>query len=192
MARVSQEVLNRYRFVGEYDKCYYCGSPPTAFETTPHHSVISDPEYAEAIETMEWVKVRVCTSCNQRIWYANVALTHSAKREGARKGLMSLEAKERLCQGRKWLRMKDESAFKLSGDGRQIIPAGYFRHDDGRIFIGPDEWTEEELMAIQGPMAMKMVGLPAERIADCFYALVVADQVAQVINVEKARKLLKV
>lgn len=187
MARISQTILNLYKLQGPYESCYFCGSPPTGFDTTPHHSAIK-----QAPDSMELVKVRVCTSCSQRIWYANVCLDNSSKREGAGKGLMTLEAKERLCSTKKWSRLRDENAsFTIGEEGRMIVPKGYLRHEDGRIFVGPDEWTHEELMALQGPMALRALNLPNEVVQECFIAMIVADEATQCINPEKARRLLR-
>ena len=172
--------------MGDESTCFFCGAPKKGFDTTPHRSVMD-----RAPESMERIKVAVCTSCSQRIHYANIVLDHSEKREGAPAGMMTLEAKRRLCQAARWARVVEgqKPSFVMKSD--MVVPSSTTVDGDS-VYVGGVKWSTEELRAMQGPMAMKMVGVNREMVAECFWALVVADEATQIIDVEKCKAILEI
>lgn len=186
MARMSQAVLSAFKLVGSEDACYFCGAPKKGYDTTPHRSVMNS-----APQSMERVRVAVCTSCAQRIHYANMVLEHSEKREGAPLGMMSFEAKARLCEGGKWSRPNQAQRPKFVMHDGMVIPSST-TVDGESVYVGGVPWTWPELMALQGPMALKMVGVKPELVAECFWSLVVADEATKVIQTDKAMALLEI
>lgn len=184
MSRMADNSLVAFQMLGSRSECYYCGAPKKGYDTTPHRSVME-----QAPESMERVVTAVCTSCAQRIHYANMVLDHSTKREGADRGMMSFDAKKRLCQAARWSRVGEGQRPAFVFNQGLVVPSS-MTMDDGVIYVDGVLWSMSELRAMQGPLALKMIGSPMDVIAECFWSLVVADEVSKDIDVEKCKAIL--
>jgi hypothetical protein len=186
MGRMSDEDKSQFKLLGTGNDCYFCGGEKKGYDTTPHRSMLD-----RAPESMERVRVAVCAKCGQRIHYANIVLNHATKREGAPLGLMTLEAKTRLCSNMPWQRSKGGTPkFVLQEDG--LIVPGLTTVDGDTFYVDGKVWSLAEMRSVQGPMALRMVGANTSLVEECFWSLVVADEATKVIDVDKCKAILEI
>ena len=186
MARIAYEVQRQYKPIDvDPNWCIHCGAVAKHTDFTPH------PTFLNLAPDIPRTSSRCCGPCYQRIYYANVVLEHASRREGAGQGLMTDEAKRRLCGGVKWARTTDVEAgkFIMGFQGRMVVPSS-LRVDGEDIFVDGLRWTMAELHALQGPMALRMAGASDEVVTAWLWIAVVSDEMEKAIDVERAIDLL--
>lgn len=186
VARIPYEVQMQYKPIDVDPRvCIHCGAEAKHTDFTPY------PKFMNDAPEMPKTSSRCCGPCYQRIYYANVALEHAGRREGAGQGLMTDEAKRRLCGGLKWARTAEVETgkFIMGFQGRMVVPSS-IRVDGEDIFVEGLRWTFAELVALQGPMALRMVGASEDMVTAWFWIAVMSDEVEKCIDVDRAMDVL--
>lgn len=188
MPRVAHHVMQGYHLINaDSSMCHYCGSPAVATDFTPHPSAL--PRAGDMPKTM----ARVCRTCYNRIYYANVGQLDDSRRCGAALGLMTDKDKVELCQSPNRTRTKDlvSTSFMKGFDGTLVVPTR-LRIQEDFMYVDGIPWSMAELRALQGPMALRMANMPETIVAECFWTILIADEQTKTIDIQKSMTMLNI
>lgn len=154
MARVSNAVKAKYDLLNEDPNvCYYCCSSEAIMDDlSPHPSAT---EFDKSAFPEKWTRARVCRPCWSRIYFMNIV---NGGGPGIRKGAMTVEQKRELIQ--KNSRPTQKGAFVIGFGNTLIVPPGMLQIDEHRYGLGSETFYREEILELQGAMAIKTLGLP--------------------------------
>lgn len=189
MGRLSNVVIEQYPTTGTQDVCEFCGGEAKMWELTPHPR--ASAEHVAAFQG-EKCKVRVCEPCWAKVHRVN--WIERGERYGVERGCLTLTQKRHLCTGQGSIgSVVKDSRFVMGFSDMMIVPNGTMRDtaDPTIFFQGSTKWTVDEIMALQGPMALRMVGAPTEAVAKCFWMLV-NDPSGDLFDLEKYVAILEI
>ena len=190
MARLSQSVKAQYTMLGEVpNDCYYCKAPSKLTDTTPNHRA---SEEDKAAFPDQWSITYVCSTCWNRINNAN--WTNEGRHFGVAKGCMTLAQKRALCGAKDVREAYVGAKFRLGFNGRLVIPTGIMQDGSRQdlFYLEDQAWELEELLKIQGPMALRAIGAPTGIVAECFWDIERSDHSGLLANPYKFTQLLDI
>lgn len=189
MGRLAKNVLDRYE-ISNSDGCAYCGaSKSSMWDLTPHHNA-SDEDKAAFPHTR--TRAHICETCWGKVHRAN--WIERGERFGVARGCMTVDQKKALCTGGSISQaMIRGDRFVVGYGGQLIVPNGLLRDTDDEtlFFLQGQKWTREELDLLQGPMALRLLGMPTPTVAVTFYTILSNDLEGALHDVPKYLDLLE-
>lgn len=169
MPKLTKESRAKYRMLvrdGASDlECYYCGEAGGMEDLTPSPS--APPMWADAFPD-EWTRTNTCNKCWRKIYTANVA--NAGARFNAQKGCMTVAQKAALIGGRNAKQSIDDSInrFTIGFDPKIVAPVGLLQSGPDTFMYGATTLQREEVMLLQGALALRMIGAPQNLVEQSF------------------------
>lgn len=189
MGRLAKNVLDQYRIVNS-EGCGYCGAEKSyMWDLTPHQRASDDDKRSFP---HDWTRVHICESCWNKVHRFN--WVERAEKYGVARGCMTLEQKKALCTGASSVTAIRGAKFLVGFSGQLIVPNGIMRDtsDDTLFFLQGQRWSMDELLELQGPMALRMAGMPTNVVGRAFFSILSGDSEGNLHDVPKYLDLLEI
>lgn len=157
MARLSNADKEKYKALGGEDTCFFCARPAVMWDFTP--SPKANPMFADMFEG-EKVRVKCCDSCWRKIYTANIA--KGGINYGVQRGMMTLEHKKHLLSPKGTVPdlVVEKPPYVIAQDPVMILPTDMLIMDDTKFLWHDKMIYRDEMICLQGAMALRMMGLP--------------------------------
>lgn len=164
MSRISQAEKAKYtRLDPDSEVCFYCGASASMDDLSPSSGA------SEAHKTWfkdTWTIVRVCRGCWGRIYTANIA--DGGSKFSVSKGCMTIDQKRALVGGNRMAVSELSANFVYSEPYKLVVASGTLKMDDKTFIWNTATFYIEEMIALQGCMAVQLVGLPVDVVEATF------------------------
>lgn len=161
MARITNGTRSFYKMLvrdeADESQCYYCGQPGGCEDFTPAPGAT---DFGRSTFTGEWTRTNTCLRCWKKIYTANIA--NAGGKFGVQKGCMSVLQKEALLGAPGVVRSIEQSVTKyhIGFDPKIVAPAGLLQSGSEAFMYGTTMLHREEVMLLQGALALRMIGAP--------------------------------
>lgn len=186
MSRISNTEKAKYtRLDPESEVCFYCGTLASMDDLSPSSgaSVASKQLFRD-----QWTIVRVCRGCWGRIYTVNIA--EGGVKFSVAKGCMTTVQKRALISGNKASFDSLSANFVYSPVYGLIVASDTLKMDDKRFVWGTATFYIEEMIALQGSMAVQLVGLPVN-IVEATFAGAMASGFLEIEREAEYRSMLR-
>lgn len=159
MPRISDAARKAYKLLiregSTEEQCYYCGELAGMEDFTPA-TTVSEADRARFTEEM--TRCKTCHKCWKRIYTVNIAERGVKFNTG--RGMMTVRQKEAICGSSTTSTSIEDLATKIGFgfEPKMLAPIGMMQMDANRFIWREQIFYIDEVLALQGALALKMVG----------------------------------